>query len=201
MTTHRIEALTDGIFAIAMTLLVLTLALPEAGKGIAEVHNLLVGQSDKFFNYALSFVLLAIFWMRHHQQSHLIKRTDAGYLWINIFFLMFVALMPFTTSLVGEYPYDPMAEVFFAINILILGILLTWNWVYATNRHRLVDNSLDSRSIALGKRKGLITTLVAVMAIGIAFVDPRICSFLYLLIPILQQVIEHRHRRMKGSSV
>ena len=200
MTTHRIEALTDGIFAISMTLLVLTLALPEAGKGIAEVHNLLVGQSDKFFNYALSFVLLAIFWIRHHQQSHLIKRTDAGYLWINIFFLMFVALMPFTTSLVGDYPNDSMAEVFFAINMLMLGILLTSNWVYATNHHRLVDNSLDSRSIALGKKRGLITPIVAVLAMGLAFVAPQICSFLYLLIPILQQVIEYRHRKMNSGS-
>ena len=201
MTTHRIEALTDGIFAISMTLLVLTLALPEAGKGITEVHNLLVGQSDKFFNYALSFVLLAVFWIRHHQQSHLIKRTDGRHLWINIFFLMFVGLMPFTNSLVGDYPNDSMAEVSFAINILMLGILLTWNWVYATNHHRLVDNSLDSRSIALGKKRGLITPIVAVLAIGIAFIDPRICSFLYLLIPILQQVIQHRHRRMNGGAV
>ena len=201
MTTHRIEALTDGIFAISMTLLVLTLALPEAEKGITEVHNLLIGQSDKFFNYALSFVLLAVFWMGHHQQSHLIKRTDGRHLWINIFFLMFVGLMPFTTSLVGDYSNDSMAELSFAINIFMLGILLALNWVYATNHHRLVDNSLDSRSIALGKKRGVITPLVAVLAMGIAFINPWICSFLYLLIPILQQVIQYRHRRMKGGAV
>ena len=196
MTTHRIEALTDGIFAIAMTLLVLTLVLPEAGKELAEVHSLLLGQIDKFFNYALSFVLLAIFWIRHHQQFHLIKRTDGKHLWINIFFLMFVALMPFSTSLVGDYSREPLAEVFFGLNIFMLGMFLSWNWVYATNHHRLVDPSLDPWSIALGTKRGMITMLVAVLAIGLAFVDPRISSLAYLLIPILYGVLGYRHRRM-----
>ena len=200
MTTHRIEALVDGIFAIAMTLLVLTLTLPAAGKGQTEVQGLLFGQIDKFFNYALSFVLLAIFWLRHHQQFHFIKRTDGKHLWINIFFLMFVALMPFSTSLVGDYFEEPLAEVFFASNILMLGIFLVWNWVYATNHHRLVDSSLDPRRIALGKKRGVVTAPVAVLAMGLAFVDPRISSFVYLLIPILQGVLEYRYRRMTSAA-
>jgi uncharacterized membrane protein len=200
MTTHRIEALTDGIFAIAMTLLVLTLALPEAGEGLAEVHSLLIGQMDKFFNYALSFVLLAIFWIRHHRQSHFIKRTDGRHLWINIFFLMFVALMPFTTSLVGDYSEEPLAEVFFAANILMLGVFLTWNWVYATNNHRLVDRSLDLPTIALGKKREVVAPLVAILAMGLAFIDTNISSYSYLLIPVILQVIELRHRRMNSGA-
>lgn len=196
MTTHRIEALVDGIFAIAMTLLVLTLTLPAAGKGPTEVHGLLLGLIDKFFNYALSFILLAIFWLRHHQQFHFIKRTDGKHLWINIFFLMFVALIPFSTSLAGDYSKEPLAEVFFAANIFMLGILLVWNWVYATNHHRLVDSSLDPRRIALGKKRGVVTALVAVLAMGLAFIDPLISSLTYLLIPILQGVIEYRHRNI-----
>jgi hypothetical protein len=79
MTTHRIEALTDGIFAIAMTLLVLNLALPETGNGLTqtvELHKLLIGQTPKFFSYALSFLLLAIYWVLHHRQFHFIKRTE-----------------------------------------------------------------------------------------------------------------------------
>lgn len=87
MTTHRLEALADGIFAIAMTLLVLNLALPESGKGLAELRSLLLGQLDKFFSYAVSFILLAILWVRHHEQFHYIKRTDGRHLWINVFFL------------------------------------------------------------------------------------------------------------------
>jgi len=198
MTTHRIEGLADGIFAIAMTLLVLNLALPEMGKGLAEVHSLLFGQIDKFLNYALSFVLLAVFWIRHHQQFHLIKRTDGKHLWINIYFFMFVGLIPFSTTLVGYYPKDSLAEVFFASNIFMLGMLLHWSWVYATNQHRLVDHSLDPQRIALGKKRGVVTMLVAASAMGLAFVDPRMSSFVYLLIPILQGVVKYRHTGIGG---
>jgi len=134
------------------------------------------------------------------QATHFIKRTDGRHLWINIFFLMFVALMPFTTSLVGDYSEEPLAEVFFASNIFMLGMFLTWNWVYATNRHRLVDRSLDPPTIALGKKMGVVTPLVAVLAMGLAFVDTSISSWSYLLIPILTRVIEHRHRRMNGGA-
>jgi len=200
VTTHRLEALVDGIFAIAMTLLVLALVLPESGEGLAELEGLLFGQADKFFCYGLSFVLLAIFWINHHQQFHFIKRTDGNHLWINILFLMFIALIPFSTSLVGDYPAEPLAEVFFDSNILVLGALLLLNWVYATDHYRLVDRSLDPQRIALGKKRGRVTVLVAFLAIGLAFVDPRISSFAYLLIPVIQGLLGYRQRGMTGSA-
>ena len=78
LTPRRLEALTDGIFAIAMTLLVLTLNIGKITEGLtsASLHKLLLEQIPKFYNYALSFVLLAIFWMVHHQQFHFIKQTN-----------------------------------------------------------------------------------------------------------------------------
>jgi uncharacterized membrane protein len=201
MTTHRIEALADGIFAIAMTLMVLNLALPEAGKGLPELHTLLIGQLDKFLCYAVSFVVLAVLWIRHHEQSHYIKRTDGRHLWINIVFLMFVGLVPFSTSLVGDFPNEPVAEVFFGLNIFVLGALLLCNWAYATNRHRLVDPSLDPRRVSLGKRRGAVIPIVALLAMGLSFVNPDISSYAYLLIPAFQAVFEYRQRRMTGGTV
>ena len=201
MTTHRLEALSDGIFAIAMTLLVLNLALPEAGKGLTELHSLLFGQLDKFFSYAVSFILLAILWVRHHEQFHYIKRTDGKHLWINIFLLMFVALIPFSTSLVGDYSQEALAEVFFGFNIFMLAILLLCSWAYATNHHRLVDPSLDPRRIALLKMRGVLTAVVPVLAIGLAFINPDISSYAYLSIPVFLGVSEYRHRKSTGSTV
>ena len=201
MTTHRLEALADGIFAIAMTLMVLNLALPEAGKGLTELHSLLFGQLDKFFCYALSFVLLAVFWISHHQQFHFIKRTDGKHLWINIFFLMFVALIPFSTSLVGDYSQEPLAEVFFGSNIFMLSMLLLCSWTYATNHHRLVDPSLDAPRIALAKKRGAATMLIAVLAIGLSFINPQISSFAYLLIPVLLGVLKYRQQKTTGVTV
>ena len=196
MTTHRIEALTDGIFAIAMTLLVLTLGLPEVEKGLTErgLHHLLIEQSDKFFNYGLSFILLAIFWVIHHQQFHFIKRTDRKHLWINIFTLMFIALIPFSTSLVGDYPRDWIAEFFFGFNMFMVGTLLNLNWTYATKGHRLVEASLDRRRIAVGKKRGAVTPLVSLLAMGLSLLHPQLSSYAYILIPIILSLPQFRRQ-------
>jgi uncharacterized membrane protein len=187
MTTHRIEALTDGIFAVAMTLLVLNLKLPQGGgEGLdADLIDLITGQSHVFSNYAMSFLLAAVFWIIHHQQSHVIKRTDRNHIWLNILILMFVSLIPFSTSLINDYHDDWMASVFFGMNMFILGSLFYINWDYATKNHRLVALNLDPRRITVGKKRSAVTPIVSLIAMALAFVDVRISSFAYLLIPVI----------------
>ena len=199
MTTHRIEALTDGIYAIAMTLLVLNLALPGQGIGVTqteEVHNLLLGQAHKFFSYALSFILLAIFWINHHRQFHFIKRTDHNHLWINIVGLMFIALVPFSTSLSGDYPNETISKLFFDANLFIIGILGSLNWIYATRGYRLVDRSIDPQRVVLGKKRGLVTPLVALLAMVLSFITPSWSSCAYILIPIILWQPRLQYRRL-----
>lgn len=198
MTTQRIENLADGIFSIAMTLLVLNLALPEVGTGLTlttELHTLLFGQTHKFFNYALSFILLAIFWIVHHQQFHFIKRTDHTHLWINIFILMFVALVPFSTSLTGDYPDETVAKLFFDLNLFILGSLNALNWTYATKDYRLVDRGLDPRHIAIGNRRDAVIPVVALLAMVLSLIIPKWSSCVYLLIPIMLAHPWFRHKK------
>jgi uncharacterized membrane protein len=188
LTTRRIETLTDGIYAISMTLLVLNLTLPEVGTELTEsvaVHNLLFGQGQKFFNYALSFILLALFWIIHHQQFHFIKRTDRTHLWINIFTLMFIVLIPFSTSLVGDYSSDTAAHLFFSANLFIIGLFNSLNWAYATKGYRLVDRRIDPERIAVGKRRGLVTPCVALLDMVVAVINPVFSSYIYLGIPII----------------
>ena len=188
MTTHRIENLADGVYSIAMTLLVLNLALPEVGTDMTlttELHTLLFGQTHKFFNYALSFILLAIFWGLQHQQFHFIKRTDHTHLWINICSLMFVALIPFSASLISDYPGETTAKLFFDLNLFVLGILSALNWTYATKNYRLVDHSLDPRRIAAGNKRDAVIPVVALMAMVLSLITPHWSSCAYLLIPVL----------------
>ena len=199
MRTSRIEALTDGIYAIAMTLLVLNLALPQAGN--ADLVNLLRSQTGVFLNYAMSFVILALFWIGYHRQFHFIKRSDGTLLWINIFALMFVALVPFSTSLIGDYASEQLAAFFFASNIFILGVLSFLNWVYATKGHRLVDHSLTPQRIALLKKRGAVAPLVSAIVMGSSFVDPQMCFYAFLLIPILFIALERRYRKISDDSV
>lgn len=198
MTTRRIESLADGIFSIAMTLLVLNLALPEMGDDLTpatELHDLLFGQTHEFFNYALSFILLAIFWSVHHQQFHFIKRTDHTHLWINICSLMFVALVPFSTSLTGDYPDETTAKLFFDLNLFILGTLNALNWTYATNDYRLVDRGLDPRRISAENRRDAIIPVVALLAMVLAFITPLWSSCVYLLVPVMSAHSWFRHKK------
>jgi TMEM175 potassium channel family protein len=187
LTTNRIEALTDGIFAIAMTLQVLSLNLPETAGILNEagLHHLLINQFDKFFNYARSFLLLAIFWIIHHQQFHQIIKTDRKHLWINIFMLMFVALIPFSTTIVGNFNNDWMAEFFFGGNLFFVGLFIQLNWLYATNRHRLVRKNYPQEKIDIGKRRGMVTPLISLLAMGISTINPSLASYTYLIIPAI----------------
>ena len=114
LATTRLEALTDGIFAFAMTLLVLSITLPDDPGGNsympnAELKELLFHEWQRFLNYAIAFLLLASFWMNHSKAFHMMKATEHRHTWINIIFLMFVALAPFTTALVGDYSDDSIA--------------------------------------------------------------------------------------------
>ena len=187
LTTRRLEALSDGIFAISMTLLVLNLTLPEGGPGNIqiELHDLIVGQGYKFFNYALSFILLAVYWMVHHQQFHHIKRVDTRLLWINVFMLMLVALVPFSTDIVGDFTGETLGEMIFAGNLFVLSLLFLANWWYATDKHRLVDEDMDEKQIIQGTRKYVVAASVSLLVVILALFLPKYCLWFYLLIPVI----------------
>lgn len=194
-STRRIEALSDGIFAIAMTLLVLSLRLPGTSEH-ESLHDLLFGQMHVFVAYALSFILLAIFWIIHHQHFHSIVRTNRVHLWINIIILLFVALMPFSSSLVGDYPSESLSKGFFDLNMFALGMLFYGNWWYASKNHRLIDPDLSEERITMVKRKGQIIPAVSLVAFSLSMVVPDWSSLAYLLIPFL---LFHPHFREAGQ--
>jgi uncharacterized membrane protein len=186
LTTRRIEALADGIFAFSMTLLVLTLTLPDATQTRLSLSQLLAEQWPKFFNYALSFALLAVFWIVHHQQFHFIRRTDSRHIWINIGILMFVALVPFSTDVAGDYSDQTLAELLFSGNLLILGLLFLLNWWYACHNHRLVDANLSHHIINRGILRNCITPVVAAISMIVALFIPRWGLTVYLIIPVIE---------------
>ena len=195
LTTRRLETLSDGIFAFAMTLLVLTLTLPDAMQTKLSLSQLLADQWPKFFNYALSFLLLAVFWIVHHQQFHFIHRTDRSHLWINIGILMFVALMPFSTDVTGDYSDNTLAQLVFSGNLLILGLLFLLNWWYACWHHRLVAPDLDREIILRGMRRGSIVPVIAFISMVLSLFVPAWALTVYMLIPIIELHPWFRERR------
>src|SRR5262245_27599586 len=110
LSKARIEALTDGVFAIAMTLLIFGVKVPVITPVTEKaLRHELIQLWPSILTYAISFVMLGIYWVGHHNQYHYIQRTDRIFLWINIFFLMCVSSIPFSTSLLGQYPTERTA--------------------------------------------------------------------------------------------
>ncbi len=112
---------------------------------------------------------------------------------------MFVALVPFTTSLSGEFPDETIAKLFFDFNLFILGISNSLNWAYATKGYQLVDRSMDPKRIASGTKWGMVTPIVALMAMVLSVITPLWSSCVYLLIPVLLAHPQFRHETSAGT--
>jgi uncharacterized membrane protein len=196
MEKNRLETLVDGIFAIVMTLLVMTVVVPQRetvlqSTGFMEMLRLKV---HDIVNYALSFALLAIFWIQHHEQAHFIKRTDPTHIWINIVMLFFIALFPFSTSLVTEFPEQNPAEMVFGANLLIVGVLFLANWIYATRKRRLVDEGMSAPDIAFGRNKCIFFIGVALISILLSQAHPLMSADIFWIVPIMV-ISEHFFKR------
>jgi uncharacterized membrane protein len=181
MTTSRIETLVDGIFAISMTLLVLNLDVPQL---VSPTTNLiiidyLISLIPKFYVYALSFILLAVFWRINHQAFHRIKRSNNIFSWINVMWLMFVALVPFSTSLMGEYGEFQAATLFFHLNMLCIGILSLISWRYAF-KNDLTTVKLTEKSYRNSIKMYMMFPIVCLVAIALTFISPSWSSLAYM---------------------
>ena len=116
---HRIETLTDGVFAIVMTLLILELQVPASTSDPGSLANDLKVLLPSFLEYFVAFLLLGSFWVANHKQYQFISRSDNLFLWINIIGLVFIAIIPFSISLLGESRDNQLAAVFLQQTFLL----------------------------------------------------------------------------------
>ncbi len=187
--TNRIEALTDGVFAIAMTIMVLTIDIPEKDLGLSgsALHKALINQLDQVLSYIVSFLLLAVLWIIHHKQYGYIRATNQTHIWINILILIFICLVPYTTNLTSDFPNDWMTHLFFHTNMLFVALLYFLNWSYAMRKKELAAEETGPEVIARGKRNILSFVSVSILAIGLSFIWPSWSSLAYLLLFVLMK--------------
>jgi len=144
--------------------------------------------APKVFIYALSFWILSNFWRVNHQQFHFIKRVNRRLITINIFWLLFVALLPFSTSLIGNYGHFYTSSVIFNLNMLLIGLLYSLNWYYASEKG-FVEN-LDKKTIKSLRRRNLILPILSVIAIGLSFFVYAYSAWVYVLTPFLVRILQ-----------
>ena len=186
LNKSRIEALCDGVFAIAMTLMVFNIKVPIVA-ATADSNSLpkaLLALWPQFVTYAISFVMLGVYWIGHHNQFHYIRRTDRVLLWINIAFLMFVTVIPFTTQVLGQYRSHPAAVVFYASNLVLVGFLLYSQWWYATANHHLTDTDLDAAFTKLVGNRILFGCFLLLLSIAMSLISTRLSIIVFAAIAV-----------------
>ena len=190
----RLEMFVDGVFAIAITILVLELQVPALQySNLAVVH--FIGEIiPELFGYFLSFFLLAIFLNSHHRQFRFIKQTNSNFWWANILMLSLITMVPFSTSLLTGFGGIFTAVLFFNLNMLLAGLTLVFLWKYA-QKADLIKEDTEPETISFIGKKNLAIPIIALLAIGTAFFSPNLSNLVYLLlfaiIPILNR-LDHK---------
>ncbi|GAB6280543.1 MAG: hypothetical protein STSR0007_06220 [Thermovirga sp.] len=189
-STGRVEALSDGVFAIVMTILVLDLRAPSCpGRmGRDMFYSFVSGLGDPLFNFFVSFLLLSLLWIWHHRQFKETRRTDPFHIAINLAFLAVVSLIPFSTSLMSRFMDLWEADMVFHFNVLIAGLLLLFNWRYATRNNRLVDDDIDPETVARETRRSFTAPSMAVFGMITSFFITGDSTVVYLLVPFMSTI-------------
>ncbi|OPZ44730.1 MAG: hypothetical protein BWY93_00317 [Euryarchaeota archaeon ADurb.BinA087] len=188
----RLEALSDGIFAFAMTLLVISLAVPLVPDGEAAV--LLPGKIAEMFPefviFSIAFFIIAGYWLAHHRILRSIEYVDDRLIWTNLLLLFFIVLIPFTTSISGDYNAVFEAVLLFHINLLCASIALTLIWLYIRSQYAKLTNEEEPENRlkqfeATGRFRALAIPAITIVAIFVSFINPAGSMYCYLLIPVI----------------
>ena len=181
----RIEALTDGIFAVTMTLLVLDLKLPERhGASSLDWSTAVSFIEPRLLSYVVSFLVLCVFWMGHVRMMRLVRHTDHGFIWLNLLFLLATTFVPFTTSLGADYELQIVDVIYGANMAVILGVqFLLWHRLLS--RPYLHAEQIPDNVGRVVRVRYTLAFAVVLLAIALAFVYPQISTATYVLLLLM----------------
>jgi uncharacterized membrane protein len=173
--TGRLEAFSDGVFAVAITLLVLDIKTPKAADlmaGHTSLTGALLAQWPSYLSYVLSFLTVLIMWTNHHRMFLYIRRVDNMFLLLNGLLLLFITLAPFPTSVLAEYIMRPEAKtaaMVYSGAFICIGVAFNLMWLYASYHGRLLAKDYDRAAVKHMTRGYLMGPIVYIAALALAF--------------------------------
>jgi uncharacterized membrane protein len=189
MGTGRLEAFSDGVLAIIITIMVLDLRVPEGESGLASLHAVW----PKFVSYVLSFIYIGIYWNNHHHLLHVTRRVNGTVLWSNLHLLFWLSLVPFATSWVGENHFAPAPMALYGLILLMAAIA----YYVLQMTLKSADGPQSLLASALGTDlKGKMSPVLYLIAIAVAFVRPAISGAIYVLVALIWLVPDRRIERV-----
>ena len=200
--TGRIEAFSDGVFAIAITLLVIEIGVPHLGDEPEGTSLLgaLFEQWPSYLGYVISFLVIGTVWANHHNRFRFIAHSDHVLLFLNTLFLMCVAFIPFPTALLAEYLREPeqrtTAVAVYSGTLAVTAIFFTVLWLYAAGNYRLVNRDLDPAALQAMTLRYVIGMLLYVGAFALVFVSVTLSLALIVVLALLFVLPEPSGKRM-----
>lgn len=193
MEIDRLAALTDGVIAIAITLLVLDVAVPQIPDALVgdELGDALLELRPEIYGFVLSFAVIGYYWLSHRLVFSHLRTIDSTLTAINLVFLLVIAFIPFAAGLLAEYVPDSLAVAVYAGVMTLAGLSLLAMITYpGTHGHFHAD--VDLRHAAVATKRVAVAPIVFLLTIPIAFVDGWLAMGLWLLIPVLRYAIERQ---------
>lgn len=183
--TSRIEAFSDGVFAIVVTLLVLELRVPHLIENFTDkdVLNELFHLAPKFISFALSFLVIAIFWVNHHQMFHSLEKTDRTLLWLNNLLLFCLSFIPFPTAFIGEYPTSMVPVMLYGLSMFAASISFNILLRHAI-RADLFHTSISRLTLKESVRRGKFGPIIYFISIISALISVYISLAIFILVPV-----------------
>jgi len=184
MTTGRLEAFSDGVIAIIITIMVLELRIPH-GESFADLKPLL----PIFLSYLLSFIYVGIYWNNHHHMFQVTERVTGGILWANLHLLFWLSLTPFVTGWMGQNHFAPIPTACYGIDLLLCAVaytLLQWTILRAPGGNPILAD-------ALGKDiKGKLSMMLNVAGIALCFLNRWIGFAMYVIVALMWLIPDRR---------
>jgi uncharacterized membrane protein len=193
MNKSRLEAFSDGMFAIIMTIMVLDLKAPHGG-----TINDLLPVLPALFCYVQSFLFVGVYWSNHHHLIHTVKKVNGPTIVANLGLLFWLSLIPFVTSWVAECNFAPQAVAVYAALLVMPGFF--WNILTFIIKKNNVWSERMQQAMKRQERKGYITLFIYILGIPMAFVNPFISEGLFLLVGVMWFIPDKNvERAMEGE--
>ncbi len=182
----RIIFFSDGVFAIAITLLALEIRLPDPIVNLNndELAAALVAIWPKYMSFLISFLVIGFFWISHHRKFHYIQRYDKTLIFLNLLLLMVIAFIPFPTTVLSQYG-NRTATIFYALVIILGGLISMVTWWYASHHNRLIDSQMDAKQRRNEILIPAVTMGIFLLSIGLAFLDENLARTSWILIAVV----------------
>ena len=184
----RLRFLADIIFATAMTIMILNLEIPEFGhiSDTTELATFLLKQLNGMWFYFISFVIIAVYWMKHLEHFSAIPIVNQTFIWFQLLFLSSIMLIPFWNTYLEHFPDNVAIRVLLSANMVLVGIFSFLSLNYAGNpKHRLLHSDVSGKILKEAKLQILAEPAIAILAAGLAYINPVLWDVAFILVPLL----------------